>query len=162
MHGGLNYAISRRVLVMPIKVEKDEISGRFSMLGASISTLAKEAATSASAETKTNIINRVLAGEFWTNRSYNASKHIGSEVEAIDGKISVAVGFQANKPNEADAPEYYKGRDREYAQYIADRENTRFTSHILQTLISNIVRSFGAIGMKVNRMSSSASMRNHK
>jgi len=141
---------------MPIKVVRDTITGSLARLGPAIAEAVEHGALASSINATSEMRTRASHDEFWTNRSGNALRSIAGEVETDRRFVSVAVGFEAGKPNEIDAPDYYKsGRSREYAEYIADREAPVFLASALQSIIRNITIAMDNMGHKIGNMQTS-------
>jgi len=137
---------------MPIKVITNTINEGMRSLPRQVKQSALSLLESSGEDSLKEINGRVKNNEFWINRSMNAANSIKKEVVDNGDSITVAIGFEKGKPNEKDAPEYYKsGRNREYAEYISDRQETHFLGAVLQSLSRNVVKQLDGFRVRTER-----------
>jgi len=139
---------------MPIKITQNTVKEGMDNLGTSLIDAVRNGLTAVAIESAKNTRDRQANNEFWNNQSGNAIDSISGEMDDGEKSIGVAIGFEDGRPNEKDAPEFYSGRDHEYAEYIADREGMSFTAAMQQILIGNFTRFMDSLGMKLGSTSS--------
>jgi len=135
---------------MPVKVSKNTVFSGMDTLGYSLVESVKEAMSATTIETASEIKSRQRSNEFWDNQSGNAIDSIAGEVDDSSSLISGAVGFENGRPNEKDAPDYYSGRDHEYAKYIADRAQLSFVGSIQAALVRNWNSAIRNVGSSID------------
>lgn len=137
---------------MPIKVVKNTINEGMRTLPRRLASKAIDIAESSADNSLKEIKADVMNNMFWTNRSFNAANSINKEVVKSEESVSASIGFEKGRPNEKDAPGYYKsGRNHEYAEYISDRQETHFLGAVLQSLVRNVSKGLGNFKMSSER-----------
>lgn len=139
---------------MPISIVSNTVKDGMRALEGDLVEALRNGASAVAIESTKQIRARQASNEFWDNQSGNAIDSISGEISEESNIITVAAGFEDGRPNERDAPEYYGGRDREYAKYIGDRDGMSFVAAIQQTLIDNLVNMFNSIGVNMEFKSS--------
>ena len=134
---------------MPIEIVRNTIIAGNGVLGAALLSQVKTAMETTATETTKEIRSRQQRNEFWNNQSGNALDSISGEAGEEGDLLVAAVGFEDGKPNEKDAGDFYNGRDHEYAEYIADRNQLGFTGSIQQALVRNLSNAMNNIGASI-------------
>jgi hypothetical protein len=140
---------------MPIKVSKNTVFPGLDQLKDNLVSGVKDAMSATVIQTTAEIKGRQRSNEFWDNESGNAIDSIAGDVDDSSVIISGSVGFEDGRPNEKDAPDYYTGRDHEYAKYIADREQLSFVGSIQAALIRNWNQAIKNVGKSIGISGSS-------